>query len=148
MEFRSIAPASDAYARELALRNEVLRHPLGLDLRDEDLSAEADQQHFGLFDGETLRACVIAAPINESTVKLRQMAVAPAFQGQGLGRLLLEQVHARLRRQGCATIVLHARQGAVGFYARLGYRSESATFTEVGIPHRRMRCHLTEPGTR
>lgn len=147
MEFRTIAPASCAYAQELALRNEVLRHPLGLDLRDEDLSAEADQRHFGLFDGETLRACVIAVPINESTVKLRQMAVAPAFQARGLGRLLLEQVHAQLRRQGCHTVVLHARQGAVGFYARLGYQSEGTAFTEVGIPHRRMRCHLTEPAT-
>jgi predicted GNAT family N-acyltransferase len=145
LEFRSIAPDSEAYRLECELRNEVLRRPLGLDLRDEDLTAEAGHFHFGLFDGESLVASVIVMPLTPSEVKLRQMAVAPAAQGRGLGRLLLERLHAELRRQGCERVILHARLTAVGFYSKLGYRCEGEEFTEVGIPHRRMWKRLAEP---
>jgi len=144
-EFRSIPPASEAYHLECELRNEVLRRPLGLDLRNEDLTAEADQTHFGLFGGESLVACVIVMPLTQSEVKIRQMAVAPAAQGRGLGRLLLERLHGELLRQGCERVVLHARLTAVGFYSKLGYRCEGEEFTEVGIPHRRMWRNLVEP---
>jgi predicted GNAT family N-acyltransferase len=144
VEFRPITPSSDAYHQEVALRQEVLRRPLGLDLRDEDLSAEADQLHFGLFDGDCLVACVVAVPISPSSVKLRQMAVASALQGRGLGRALLQHLHTDQRRHGCKTIVLHARVSAIGFYTALGYQCEGAVFTEVGIPHRYMWRHLTE----
>lgn len=145
LEFRSIPHDSEAYRLECELRNEVLRRPLGLDLRDDDLTAEAHQWHFGLFNGASLVACVIVMPLTRTEVKLRQMAVAPAAQGGGLGRLLLERLHAELVRQGCESVVLHARLTAVGFYSKLGYRCEGEDFTEVGIPHRRMWRNLVEP---
>lgn len=144
-EFRPIPPASEAYRLECDLRNEVLRLPLGLNLRDEDLSAETHQSHYGLFDGENLLACVIVMPLEGSEVKLRQMAVAPAAQGRGLGRQLLERLHLELLRQGCEKVVLHARLSAVGFYSKLGYHGEGEVFTEVGLPHRKMRKRLVEP---
>ena len=147
LEFRPIPPASEAYRLECELRNEVLRRPLGLDLRDDDLSAEADQLHFGLFDGESLVACVIVMPLTPSEVKLRQMAVFPAAQGRGLGRQLLEQLHLELVRQGREKIVLHARMSAIGFYSKLGYHVEGEEFTEVGIPHRKMWKRLADPRT-
>jgi predicted GNAT family N-acyltransferase len=148
LEFRTIPPASEAYRLECALRNEVLRRPLGMDLRDEDLTAEADQSHFGLFDGETLVACVIVMPLTTTEVKLRQMAVSPAAQGKGVGRQLLERLHLELLRQGREKVVLHARLTAVGFYSKLGYHGEGGEFTEVGIPHRKMSRRLVETRTK
>ena len=146
-EFRPIPPVSAAYRLECELRNEVLRRPLGLDLRDEDLTAEADQSHYGLFEGEKLLACVIVMPLTGTEVRLRQMAVSPAAQGQGLGRRLLERLHLELVRQGREKVVLHARLTAVGFYSKLGYHGEGEEFTEVGIPHRKMWKRLVEPRT-
>lgn len=137
--FQEIRFGSPEYHLECELRNEVLRRPLGLNLFDEDLAAESSQSHFGLFDGETLLACVIAVPLTKGEVKLRQMAVAPSAQGRGLGRLLLEALEHELVTRGFEVATLHARAGVLDFYGKLGFRCEGGEFLEVGIPHRRMR---------
>ena len=49
------------------------------------------------------------------------MAVAPALQGSGLGRRLLEQAHDRGRRAGVTTFLLEATPVGEPLYARLGY---------------------------
>lgn len=56
---RQIAHGSAAYSAACALRNRVLRLPLGLDLYREDLAAEVSQLHFGLYDeADALLACL------------------------------------------------------------------------------------------
>lgn len=140
--FREIAHGSDAYRQECALRQEVLRRPLGLNLYDEDLNAEAAQRHYGLFDGDALRACIVAVPMPAHAVKLRQMAVSPEMQGRGLGRKLMEQVEAELVRHGWVSATLHARATAVGFYAKLGYQVVGGEFIEVSLRHFKMEKHL------
>lgn len=45
-----------------------------------------------------------------------------AYQGQGLGRLLLEQTLARLPGPRTALFVLEGNRRAVGFYERMGFR--------------------------
>jgi hypothetical protein len=65
MQIREFTHGSDDYRAACALRQAVLRKPLGLDLFTEDLAAERDQWHFGLFDGAgTLVACAIALPLS------------------------------------------------------------------------------------
>ena len=143
MHVREFAFASDDYRAACALRQAVLRAPLGLDLRDEDLSAERAQHHFGLFDeAGVLVACAIAQPLSPTETKIRQMAVRPSHQGQGCGRRLLEGVEAQLAERGCTRLVLHARLSAAGFYAKLGYGRTGDEFTEVGLPHIRMEKRL------
>ena len=64
MNFRQITYGSQEYERAWALREEGLRAPLGLSLRDENLAPEKNQLHFGLFEPDgTLVACVIAVPL-------------------------------------------------------------------------------------
>lgn len=139
MDFRQIRFGSEEYRQACALRQAVLREPLGLSLADEDLSAEADQLHFGLFAADgTLAACVIAAPLDPGHAKIRQMAVRPDFQGQGLGRRLLTAVGQVLEDQGFRRLSLHARAHVIGFYESLGFTVIGEPFTEVGIPHRKM----------
>lgn len=140
--FREIAHNSEAYRQECALRQAVLRRPLGLNLYDEDLEAEARQLHFGLFDGNTLLACIVAEPVSPQAVKLRQMAVAPERQGQGHGRTLMQGLENELFRRGYTLASLHARATAVGFYERLGYHPTGSEFIEVTIPHFRMEKRL------
>jgi ribosomal protein S18 acetylase RimI-like enzyme len=139
--FREIAFGSDDYARELRLREEVLRAPLGLALSAQDLSGEEAQRHFGIFEpggAGMLVACVVAAPRSATEARIRQMAVAPSRQGEGLGRRLLEEVEADLRARGFTRLALSARASAVGFYERLGYRIEGGEYVAHTIPHVRM----------
>ncbi|MFO1489638.1 MAG: GNAT family N-acetyltransferase [Kiritimatiellia bacterium] len=115
-----------------------------MNLYDENLHAEKDQLHFGLFDGrENLVACVIAAGQSPTETKIRQMAVAPEEQGKGYGRTLLESVESVLSARGVTNLSMHARKTAAGFYATLGYMTYGNDFIEVGLPHVEMRKRLT-----
>lgn len=139
MNVKEILCGSFDYRQECVLRHEVLRKPLRLNLYDEDLAMECEQLHFGLFDDQgQLLACVIAAPVSATEAKVRQMAVRPACQGKGCGRILLEGAEQVLAQRGFATLYLNARMTAVGFYERLGYTQTGAEFLEVGLPHVRM----------
>ena len=145
MIFRAIPHGSAGYEAECALRHAVLRAPLGLDLYSENLAAERDQLHFGLFDDTNLlAACVIAVPGPPPDARIRQMAVRPDRQGQGLGRALMTALEADLRARGFRRFLLHARLSAAGFYESLGYSRTGAEFTEVGIPHVMMEKSMEE----
>jgi ribosomal protein S18 acetylase RimI-like enzyme len=60
------------------------------------------------------------------------LAVEPAFQRQGIGRLLMKTLEAKLRKLGCAKINLFVRKSnaKVGvFYKKIGFDR-----SKVGIP--------------
>jgi len=110
-----------------------------LDWSGEDLAAEAEQWHFGLFDDDdALVACVVIKPLGDGLAKLRQMAVEESHRGRGRGRELLEGVEEALRRKGVGRVQMDARKTAVGFYGKQGYSVEGDEFIQVTIPHFRM----------
>jgi ribosomal protein S18 acetylase RimI-like enzyme len=120
---------------ELQLRQQVLRAPQRLNLADENLEAEIEQQHFGLFDDNgLLLACVIAASLSPAQRKLCQMAVATEYQYQGLAQPLLSVVETVLMAGGVTTLTLHARCSAVGFYRPLGYSTHGERFIRSAFP--------------
>ena len=137
--FIRITNGSPEYGAQCALRHEVLREPLGLSLYDEDLDAEMHHLHFGLFGpSQGIVACVQAVPISATEAQLKQMAVKPTHQGQGLGRQIILAAEKVLINEGFQRVTLHARSHVVDFYQRQGYLTEGAEFLEVGIPHRKM----------
>lgn len=140
---------SPEYAAALRLRHDLLRAPLGLDLFSEDLSAETEHLHIGLFEGEgfgseaDLLGVAVAvpqadAPDGARVAKVRQVAVRADRQRGGLGRALMDGAEAVLRGEGYGRAVLNARAHVVGFYERLGYERVGEVFVEVGIPHQTM----------
>jgi len=152
MEFRHLAFDSAEYRDACALRNKVLRKPLGLELLEKDLAGEANQLHYGLYawadvTQPTLVACVIAAPEVGQRIRLRQMAVDPQVQGQGRGRELITEVEQDLTQRGFREIYFHARVPAVGFYQKLGYATVGEEFSELGIAHVQMHKQLRQPVT-
>ena len=142
IEIRTVVHGSEVFRRVVALREAVLRKPLGLVYQLADLAAEHDQFHLAAFVGETPVASVILQWLPGGLAKMRQMAVDPAHQRTGLGARLVAELEAEAARRQCARIVLHARESALGFYLRLGYEVRGETFTEVGLPHRRMEKEL------
>ncbi len=142
MNFRSIDHGSSEYTDGCALRHRVLRVPLGLSIYDEDLDAEVDDLHFGMFDGATLMAYVVLTDCGDERIRVRQMAVDTDYQRQGVGRSLIEQVEADMRKRDFKTILLHSRKTVVAFYQRLGYQLAGEEFIEVTIPHVLMEKHI------
>lgn len=139
MIFIEMTFASEAYERAWLLRQTVLRAPLGLTLDVSERSVEATHRHFALFtDNNELAACISVVPLPDGTAKLRQMAVNERMQGAGVGRKLITSVEAFLAEQGIRHLHMHARESAIGFYQKLGYRTEGDPFIEITIPHIRM----------
>jgi ribosomal protein S18 acetylase RimI-like enzyme len=130
------------HAAELDLRWRVLRAPLGYPREATAFPFEAESLHLLALEGEAVVGCVLFHPEGPDTGRLFQMAVEPARQGQGIGERLVGALEAELAGRGFRTVTLHARETAVGFYARLGYAVVGEPFSEVGIPHRHMRRSL------
>lgn len=129
---------SEMYDQEIALRSEVLRAPLGMIYTPEHLAAEQTELRFGIVDDQQLVACVLVLPLSSTLAKLRQMAVIPDRQGQGIGAQLVRFVEQSLAERGFDTVKLHAREVAMGFYQKLGYQQVGDSFIEVSVPHFKM----------
>ena len=138
MEFVEIEWQSDWYDKAIALRDELLRRPLGLIFSEEDIAEEANQWHYGLAENDQLIAVVVIVPITPKRAKLRQMAVTESRQRQGLGATLVANVERVLGEKGFKEIELNARDIATEFYAGLGYEHVGEPFIEVTIPHYKM----------
>jgi ribosomal protein S18 acetylase RimI-like enzyme len=138
MKFSEIIYGSEQYEQAVKLRQEILRAPLNLDLQYENLSSETKQLHFGIFNNEQILACLVILPVEDSLAKLRQMAVEPEQQRNGLGRKLILEVEEHLKTIGFKEIELNARTSAIGFYEKLGYEVIGKEFIEVKIPHLKM----------
>ena len=137
-----IEHGSGEYEETVALRDEVLRKPLGLSYDPAGLAGEKDSFHLALREGAELVACLVLKPLDERCIKMRQLAVRESSQAKGFGRELVNYAHSFARERGYAEIVLHARETALGFYEKLGYQVEGNPFTEVGLPHLDMRKKL------
>lgn len=126
------------------LRSRVLRQPLGLSFTDEELAAEREDLHLLALEGERVIAGLLVQERSQTpgVWKIRQVAVEPLRQGEGIGRALMRAVESAAREAGKTTILLHSREMVCGFYEKLGYIATGESFAEVGIPHRRMELSL------
>lgn len=122
----------------IALRDEVLRKPLGLTFSPEYLQQEINAVLIGYFEAETLLGCCILSPQNGTTVQLRQMAVDNSLQGKGAGSKILAFAEEQARAAGFAELMMHARKTAAPFYTKNGYQVRGKEFEEVGIAHYEM----------
>ncbi|HVT12703.1 MAG TPA: GNAT family N-acetyltransferase [Fimbriimonadaceae bacterium] len=135
---RVVPHGSREYLEALDLRRRVLRWPLGLEYTEEQIAAESAETHFLAYLGERCVGSLTMAPRSEEVVKMRQVAVDGDFQSRGIGGSLVQASESWAQESGFERIELHARQSALPFYERLGYRTLGAPFEEVGIPHRKM----------
>lgn len=127
---------SPTYDASVALRYEILRKPLGLEYTESQLMTEWDQKHLGAFTLEDrLIGSLILRDSETDSAQMRQLAVHDRFRGMGLGAALVMESERIAAIMGYSRLALHARETAVPFYLKLGYRAVSDRFTEVGIPH-------------
>lgn len=126
MELKQYYHGSREYRKGLVLRVCVLGLAAGVDDFLENLvfdphPEEQDYYFLGAFQGDTLCATLNLIDKGEGLLLLRQFAVHPSLQGQGVGRKLLEFAHGFAREKGYSRITLDARLHVVGFYQKAGY---------------------------
>lgn len=121
----------------LHLRDLVLRKPLKMEFNPEDIATEYDSFHIACYHNVTneLGAFLILKPGSDDKLKMRQVAVHPELQSQGLGSFLVNESEKFAKYKGFKVIELHARDTAVEFYKKAGYAIRGECFKEVGIDH-------------
>lgn len=129
---------SDLYQQALALRVKVLRQPLGLKYSPEQLAEEATDIHVVAVEDDKVIGTILLRKESDTVLKMRQFAVAPERQGEGIGSEIVTYCEDYALSHGFSTIVLHARETAVRFYEQLEYEKVGERFTEVTIPHFKM----------
>ena len=77
--------------------------------------------------------------------QIRYMAVEEGLQGKGIGTILLKELEKSAKGEGASHIILNARESAVGFYKKHGYRIVGKAHTLFGaIPHFKMRKNFKD----
>jgi predicted GNAT family N-acyltransferase len=126
------------YQQMVALREEILRRPLGLIYTPEDLEPDKQDILIGAFDDGRILGCCILRDEEFGNIRLRQMAVKNNQQGNGIGQQIMRFAETVARDKGYKKLTMHARDTAIGFYEKQGYKVIGDGFLEVTIPHHKM----------
>lgn len=133
---------SELYQESVDLRQRILRDPIGLKFTGENLATDANEIHIAATDGSSLVGILLLRHINDDVVKMRQVAVDQTQQNKGIGKMLVAFAEDLAKNMGYSTMELNARNYAIPFYTNLDYNVLGDEFTEVGIPHHKMKKEL------
>ena len=139
--FELSAHGSDAWKEAVALREKVLRIPLGSRFTEQELSEEANHFHVVGKFADTIIATAVLVP-EGSKMKMQRVAVEPDQRNFGVGSRLMKFCESYAAVNNCALMYCHARDSAVNFYLKNDYEPDGDYFDEDGIPHLKMRKRL------
>jgi len=121
------------------LRWQLLREPWGQPRGSEQDEYDKTAYHLLARDQQQVVGVGRLHRVDPKTVQIRYMAVHEAFQRQGIGRRILEALEHRARDMDCQSIILDAREQAVGFYLNQAYEIAGEGHTLYGeIRHQKM----------
>ena len=135
MALKIIDHGTKEYEQMVKLRDDILRKPLGLKFTPEELESEKSNLLMVAYEDEQMLGCCMLVQEGPETVRLRQMAVLNDLQGKGIGKALMQFAENLARDRGYKKITMHARQNALGFYEKMGYKKVGKEFQEITIPH-------------
>lgn len=130
IDFSEVAFGSPDYKKLLELREEVLRKPIGMRLREKDVASDALEYHLAAFDNVKPIACALLRPLAADTIQLRQVAVLEVYRGQKIGSKLIGYAERFAFEKDFLTIETRARKTAQGFYETLGYAAFPGEFED------------------
>jgi ribosomal protein S18 acetylase RimI-like enzyme len=70
------------------------------------------------------------------------MAVKANLQRKGIGESIMSFAENIGRDKGYRRIIMHARDTAIGFYEKFGYKVKGDQFIEVNLPHHMMEKNI------
>lgn len=135
MGLKQIDHGTKEYKQMIALRHSILREPLGMSFTEEELEKEKDHILIAAFEEDDMLGCCMLKKIDNQTLQLRQMAVKNNLQGKGIGASIMSFAENISRDRGYRSIIMHARDTAIGFYEKFGYKVKGDPFIEINLPH-------------
>lgn len=123
----------------VALCQEELMRPFGIDWSEENLALAYKWQHYGVYDNHyhliaaaTLVPEIKIAPMaldggsiedlpQPRKAEIIQILVAKAPRGQGIGSLLFNQLQRKAAQEGIRDLIVHAYHDAIPFFEKHGF---------------------------
>ncbi len=109
------------------LRRAVLRKNLPNEPHEFNGDFDESTFHLGFYENDKIIGIVTILK-NGKIAQLRGMAVADLHQGKGVGKQLVLEAEKILKKENFSRIWMNARENAVPFYEKLGYRIEGDLF--------------------
>ena len=127
------------------LRRDVL-YP-SMKLFEMEMDEDTYGTHFGAFNDVKL-AGVVSLFQTGTDFQFRKLAVDPEYQQKGIGTSLLNYITDHAQKHGGTRIWCNARDTAVGFYLKLGYRSTGELFSKNGFNYEILERAITPSSNR
>lgn len=137
LTFNIIQHNSLAWKNAVALREAILRKPLGSIFTQQELEEEQHHIQIAGFLNEVLIATAVLVK-EEKALKMQRVAVDERYRNLLVGSKMMAFCERLSLELGINTMYCHARNTAVKFYLNNGYITEGEYFDEDGIPHVKM----------
>ena len=137
--FKIIKYGGSEHAEAILLRKKVLYETRGIlasDYNEEDTHV----QIAGFANNIIIATCSLVPEGDHC--RMRYVAISSDIQGAGIGSKMLLFFEDHARNKGFKSIYCHARDTAMNFYTKNGYKTEGDIFEQVTIPHIKMRKTL------
>ena len=123
----------------LNLRYRILRAPWGEPEGSEVDAIEDQCFHIMVINDETVLGVGRLQYNSADEAQIRYMAVEKEYEGNGIGRMIVNTLEQQARKKNVGIVILDAREPAVGFYQTLGYKIEKKSYVLFSeIQHYRM----------
>ena len=134
---------SEDFEQYYALRWKVLREPWDQPRESEKDEYEADAIHLMAWAEGVLVGVGRLHFTSPSEAQIRYMAVDEERRNRGVGAEILRELERRAGERGATSVVLNARDRAVHFYEKHGYRTTGKASSLFGsVDHWAMRKEL------
>lgn len=136
------------YEKYYDLRWRILRNPWGQPRGSEKDELEGQSIHLMACEKGKLLGVGRVHFNSSKEAQIRYMAVEEGLRGKGTGTMILKELEKNAEKKGASHVTLNAREFAVGFYKKHGYRIVGKAHTLFGvIPHYKMRKKLQKCDT-
>lgn len=144
IDIHIIEYCSEDYKQSLVLRHEVLRKPWGHSIEEDDLDHEANDLLLGAFASERLIGFGTLVWLEGDTAQARYMAIDEAWRKHGIGSRILSALEETARSANKSKMILNAREKAIPFYEKHGYKVTGELIVPpfIPIPHALMEKEL------
>ena len=139
LKFVQVEFGSLPYKNLINFRYFNLRAPLNLEWSKADLEDEDKQFHFAVYLNNEIIGCCVLKKINDSKIRLRQMAVMGKYRGMKVGTYIIKKAEDFCHKLGIIEIEITARCYALQFYKKNGYTSYGDIFIDVTLESVKMK---------
>jgi ribosomal protein S18 acetylase RimI-like enzyme len=70
--------------------------------------------------------------LSEDEAQIRSISVEPEWEGKGIGTIVLKELEKIVTSKGAKRIIIHARNSAVEFYKKYGYKEVETSYALFG----------------